>query len=155
LHLDDAKDRYFTQFPILGQYVWPNPSPIPNTYAEEIISLKNWMTSRINWMDSNIPGVCDASIDEKENLVNNLTVFPNPFNSNLILTLHLTNPEIISIEVKDVLGQVVLQLNDKEYASGENEIQIDFSDKAIENGMYLMIIQTSKGTITQKIHKSN
>ncbi|MBP6334799.1 MAG: CotH kinase family protein [Bacteroidia bacterium] len=59
--LDESKDWNFTAWPILGTYVWPNPSPYPSTYAGEITNLKNWISTRLSWMDSNMPGRCNCS----------------------------------------------------------------------------------------------
>lgn len=49
--LNEAKDRNFKLWPILGQYVWPNPGPLPTTYAGEINKMKNWLTARLQWLD--------------------------------------------------------------------------------------------------------
>ncbi|PCH65071.1 MAG: hypothetical protein COC01_10415 [Bacteroidetes bacterium] len=65
-YLDEAKDRNFAKWPVLGNYVWPNYY-IGNTYQEEIDYLKSWITNRINWMDTNMPGN-DNSCDAKESL---------------------------------------------------------------------------------------
>ncbi|MBK9526360.1 MAG: CotH kinase family protein [Bacteroidetes bacterium] len=60
--LNESKDWNFTVWPILGTYVWPNPSPYPTTYAGEIQNLKNWVNTRLTWMDNNIPGHCNCSV---------------------------------------------------------------------------------------------
>ncbi len=60
--LDESKDWNFTAWPILGTYVWPNPSPYPSTYAGEISNLKNWITARLTYMDSNLPGNCNCAL---------------------------------------------------------------------------------------------
>ncbi|MBL0138101.1 MAG: CotH kinase family protein [Bacteroidetes bacterium] len=60
--LNESKDWNFTVWPILGTYVWPNPSPYPTTYAGEIQNLKNWVNTRLAWMDNNIPGRCNCSV---------------------------------------------------------------------------------------------
>jgi len=46
--------RNFKQWPILGEYVWPNRN-VSNSYEQEIEYLKNWISQRTNWMDANIP----------------------------------------------------------------------------------------------------
>ncbi|TAH44351.1 MAG: T9SS type A sorting domain-containing protein [Bacteroidetes bacterium] len=61
LVLNESKDWNFTAWPILGTYVWPNPSPYPSTYAGEITNLKNWISARLSYMDSNLPGNCNCS----------------------------------------------------------------------------------------------
>jgi subtilisin-like proprotein convertase family protein len=49
--LQESQDRNFRIWPILGTYVWPNPGPLPDTYAGEITQLKNWVTGRLEWLD--------------------------------------------------------------------------------------------------------
>lgn len=53
-YLNEGQERNFTEWPILGTYVWPNPSPIPTTYLGEIAKLKQWVTDRLGWMDGQI-----------------------------------------------------------------------------------------------------
>lgn len=48
--LDRAQVRNFTQWPILGQYVWPNYFVGP-TYESEVNFLKNWLLNRLTYLD--------------------------------------------------------------------------------------------------------
>jgi len=59
LYLDDAQQRNFQQWPILGNYVWPNYY-VGNTYQDELNYLKTWISERLTWMDNNI--VCNNSL---------------------------------------------------------------------------------------------
>ena len=52
--LGDAVGRNFERWPVLGQWVWPNPTPLPRTYEGEIDVLKAWLTARARWLDDNI-----------------------------------------------------------------------------------------------------
>ncbi len=47
----EAQERNFTNWPILGVYVWPNPGFLPTTYAGEVQKLKTWINNRLNWLD--------------------------------------------------------------------------------------------------------
>jgi len=49
--LEEAQGRNFQLWPILGKYVWPNPGPLPPTYAGELAKMKNWIGSRFQWLD--------------------------------------------------------------------------------------------------------
>lgn len=49
--LEEAQRRNFRYWPILGQYVWPNPGPLPTTYAGEVDKLKTWLNTRLEWLD--------------------------------------------------------------------------------------------------------
>ncbi|MBE7174593.1 MAG: CotH kinase family protein, partial [Williamsia sp.] len=59
----EARERHFAKWPVLGVYVWPNPYPIPRTYAGEIKTLKQWLYDRITWLDQNMPhiGACSGA----------------------------------------------------------------------------------------------
>ncbi len=50
--LDEAQGRNFKFWPILGKYVWPNPGPLPPTYAGEVAKMKGWLFNRFAWLDA-------------------------------------------------------------------------------------------------------
>lgn len=56
IHIDDAKDRNFERWPILGEYVWPNYNWQNNTYEDEVAYFENFLFNRLEWMDNNISG---------------------------------------------------------------------------------------------------
>jgi hypothetical protein len=51
LHLQEAQERNFKRWRILGQRVWPNWY-VGKTYAEEVNWMKRWIKQRIVWIDS-------------------------------------------------------------------------------------------------------
>lgn len=55
--LDEGQTRNFQTWPELGVATWPEPQPIPQTYAEELLRLKTWLHNRIAWLDSKIYGM--------------------------------------------------------------------------------------------------
>ena len=48
--LGAAADRNFERWPVLGAYVWPNRF-VGATYAEEVTFLKDWVETRLAWID--------------------------------------------------------------------------------------------------------
>jgi hypothetical protein len=56
VHIDEAKDRNYERWPILGQYVWPNYDWYGNTYADEVDYFETFLTHRLAWMDANMKG---------------------------------------------------------------------------------------------------
>jgi hypothetical protein len=51
--LDQSQKNNFQRWPILNVYVWPNPV-ITGSYQGEVNQLKQWLTTRIAWMDSQL-----------------------------------------------------------------------------------------------------
>ena len=54
LFIDEAMNRNFTRWPILGTYVWPN-FYVGQTYIEDLNYLRNWLQARISWIDTELP----------------------------------------------------------------------------------------------------
>lgn len=48
-----AQQRNFQRWDILNEWVWPN-AVVMGSYAGEVDYLKDWLTTRIDWMDSEI-----------------------------------------------------------------------------------------------------
>lgn len=78
---DEAIDRNFEKFNILGQYIWPNYF-VGNTHEEEINYIKNWFVQRVDFMDSTI-----TDLNNIEGLSDPLKLFPNPNDGQFILDL--------------------------------------------------------------------
>ncbi len=78
--ITDAINRNFTRWSdFIGEEIWAEPFPVPQTYAEEITYFKNWIDSRLAWMDANLPGNCNnnvLSVNESEKP--RVKLFPNP-----------------------------------------------------------------------------
>ena len=52
----ESQQRNFQRWPVLGQYVWPN-SFIGPTFQSEVDWLKDWVTRRLSWLDTNLPEI--------------------------------------------------------------------------------------------------
>ncbi len=52
-YLNDAQNRNFERWDILGEWVWPNYQ-LGLTYQDELDFLKYWIYNRIVWIDQNI-----------------------------------------------------------------------------------------------------
>lgn len=51
-----ARIRNFERWPILGEYVWPNYNWYGNDYQDEVNYFKNFLFSRLHWMDTHFNG---------------------------------------------------------------------------------------------------
>ena len=52
--LEEAADRNFRRWPVLGNYVWPNVEPYYGTWEEEVAWLRDWLRERGAWMDEHV-----------------------------------------------------------------------------------------------------
>jgi subtilisin-like proprotein convertase family protein len=146
LYMDLAKDRHFEQWPILGVYTWPNPSPIPADYPEEIIALKTWIISRATWLDNNIPGTCHLGLVENE--IASVNAYPNPFTDQIRVSWFSAGLNDAAIVVYDMHGKVMAT---EQVLSnyGMNEVQLNNFNQDLSSGMYWIEIQ--EGTSVSRI----
>ena len=132
--VEQAQQRHYAKWPILGINVGtPEVDYQPNSYDGEIIKFKNWITTRLAWLDANMPGNCpDVGI------VSNIQpsavrIFPNPA-SNIVF---IESDKIPSkLELFNMTGQVVyssyseipesIDLNN--YSGGLYFVKLDFTD---------------------------
>jgi len=54
--IDEAQQRNYNKWPILGTYVWPNYDWQNNTYQDEVDYFRNWIFNRLGWMDAHFQG---------------------------------------------------------------------------------------------------
>lgn len=153
----ESQVRNYERWPILGTKVWPNLDWEDNTYQDEVNYFKNWIITRANWMDANLPGtiITDPDPDpvtgiDDEFIRSGLNVYPNPGKE--VFTIEWQNPsnEPCAVRIVNLLGQEVfsgLQRHASLKWSGETT-----TGKGIQRGMYVVSITNSRGArVTAKL----
>jgi subtilisin-like proprotein convertase family protein len=134
LYLQESQDRNFQQWPILGTYVWPNPSPIPTTYSGEITKLKNWISTRLFWLDLNLPGTCTSTGLEAISNNSSILVYPNPAND--YITVKSEGEPIEEYLLYNINGQLI----DKGMENFTDELTIPLTN--VKAGVYFLHTRT-------------
>lgn len=138
--MGDAPTRNFEKWQILGKYIWPNDY-VGDTYQEEIAFLKNWLTTRLSWMDNNILGTCDVSAIVNEPLKSSpIGLFPNPANSDLFVDLSELPYNNSSLKIYNQLGQEVLDF-------AINAAVVKINVEGLEAGIYGVRVFDSSGAM--------
>ncbi len=81
-----------------------------------------------------------------------LPLEPNPFRAQTNVTFTLAKADRVKIDLVDVLGRRLLQLQDREYAVGRHVAPLDLSQGAreIPAGTYWVVLRTSDGEQRQR-----
>ncbi len=168
IYLDDAQQRNFQQWDILGNYVWPNYY-VGLNYQNEIDYLKTWITDRIDWMDDSMSGNCiyvepapidtivlpiDTTILPIDTTVSvfdfqkeaALKIYPNPSKNKVTLIFQDNSKNERDISLIDNNGSLL-----RNYSSKEKEISINLS--TYSNGIYYLSIVEENICIKRKIIK--
>jgi CotH kinase protein len=139
----EARQRHFQRWPVLGQYVWPNPEPIATSYEGEIETLKTWLAARLKWMDANIPntGACsDYPAGVKESVI--ILLYPVPFSDKENIIVQSRQNQTININVSDASGRSMYE-GKHQLLTGVNTVSLSSGYWA--GGVYFFTFQTSSG----------
>ena len=142
-YLSDALQRNFAKWDdFIGESIWIEPDPIPQSYEEEISTMITWITNRLNWMDANMPGDCaqDNLNTNALSTVAHSKIHPNPTKD----FIHVECPKNSSILILDLHGKTLLN------AFSENEYA-ELSLSHLSRGAYFVTIENTQGRFTQKI----
>lgn len=84
--------------------------------------------------------------------IKNLTVFPNPFTTDLKLQINSLTETTGTVRISNAIGQVVYNRNII-LQKGENIVVLTSGLETLKPGMHLMEVITAEGKVTQKIIK--
>jgi hypothetical protein len=154
--LDEAQQRNFERWPILGTYVWPNAF-IGQTYSEEMNYLKQWVNLRVLWMDASMPGTPTRVAEPHGQAPVSFVLehnYPNPlrasaFRHSTTIVFHLPQATQVSLKIFDMAGHQVASLLNRRMQAGRHEIVFDA--KALASGIYFYRLQAGKFTAEKKL----
>ena len=81
--------------------------------------------------------------------LNSVMVYPNPASGQLNIAYSLKQAGVMEMNLYDLNGRLVKQLNKLNYVTGNGNITDDVSN--LSTGLYQLVISTDKGSTTRKI----
>jgi hypothetical protein len=88
-------------------------------------------------------------INNNSNNFNVSQNYPNPFNGSSNVYVMLDKPASLSLEVTNLIGQVVYSIPAKQFPSGKAELTIRAA--GLETGVYFYTVRANETTITKKM----
>ena len=83
--------------------------------------------------------------------VGKIAVYPNPFKNNLALEIDLKKRTNLNLKLFDISGKMLKMNVLESIATGLHKIDLDYG--ALENGIYLLSIETTKGKTVRRLIK--
>ena len=141
--LSEAQIRHEKKWKTLGKNVGaPEIDAQPTTFAGDITKFKNWITTRLAWLDANMVG--ESTAVTELNAYANLQVYPNPVQDELNVKADVNIKRIILL---NSLGQYITDVH-----PANSSHLINTSN--LPRGMYIINVTLSDGhTLTRKIIK--
>ncbi len=79
-----------------------------------------------------------------------LDVFPNPTNDRINISCKIDKPTFVKIKIINSVGEVVATVVDNHYIT-EGIFSTTFDCKQLGSSVYMVVLQTNDGIITQKV----
>jgi hypothetical protein len=129
--LAKPQERNFKKWDILKTWIWPNAA-VNNNYYNEVLYLKDWLNSRLIWMDGEIQAFHVADHPAR---IEDIEIFPNPSSAtaNVRFAYYLYADAEVALQLFNLSGELVSQQKLSQL-KGDNEI---FLNKNQTPGIYI------------------
>jgi CotH kinase protein/Secretion system C-terminal sorting domain len=148
--VQNTQTRHFKKWPILGM---SGPAPdfglLATTYYGEIDSLKSWISTRLQWLDANIPGLCNTTGLTEASLSNMLNCYPSPANDYLMIDYSLPLSMNVSVRLYNYLGAEVLSCDKGTQSTGQHSLRIETA--TLSSGIYILKFESGANFTSKKI----
>jgi len=143
LVIANAQVRHYQKWSTLGQNVGtPETDNIPTTFAGETYKFKNWINTRLSWLDKQLLVPVTTGIDEKKP-GSVCSLFPNPARDLLNVE---SNKAIEILNIYSYTGKLVLSF------SNINSAPLQVNVSTLKTGIYIVKIKLKDGeTVSDKL----
>lgn len=140
--LFEPQQRHFKKWDILGKNTIGSPEvdPQPATYVAAVTQLKNWLITRLNWLDKNMPGTITPITSIIEDDESNFLLFPNPAQHKVYIE---SNTLISKIELIAPTGHLLSSTLTQAYS---NSIDV----QKMSSGIYILKVRFLNGVTKVK-----
>lgn len=100
----EARQRNFEKWNVLGQWIWPNYAVLP-TYDGEVSYLKDWIADRMDWLDAEWGEGFVTSAEQTDS--RKVVVYMSPEDDAWVLETILRRSGVAEIGIADMHGKTV------------------------------------------------
>ena len=150
-HIGEAANRNFERWPILGEYVWPNYF-IGETYEEEVEYLRDWIMTRMEWMDNELLATRGNSHLAPEAFSLN-PIYPNPFNRSASIQYLMPKDANIKLDIFNAKGVHIYRLFEGDKRAGIYTLSWDGKNnngQEVSSGVYIILLQENNMQYNQR-----
>jgi hypothetical protein len=153
--VNEAQVRHYQRWPILGINAGtPEVDAQPTTFDGEIAKFKNWILTRLTWLDANMPGkdIQATGVQGAVAIPKDFVLFqnyPNPFNPTTVINYFLPVAGHVVVKVYDMLGREVATLVNEQKPAGSYHVAFDA--RLLSSGVYFYSLQSKSFKDTKEM----
>ncbi len=130
------------------QFNYPYNSSQINVNNCRLVVFVQDNNNKFVWQTFVIP-LSPVGMEEAKGNLTSYMVYPNPTSGGTTIEFDLAKAEKVSVDVRNMLGEVVYEMKAEEFTSGQH--RIDFDASGFANGMYFVNLYAGEQRITRKI----
>lgn len=77
--------------------------------------------------------------------------YPNPFNPETVIRFSLPSPDVVSLDLISITGEVITVVSGMEFQEGVHKFNINMQQMNLAGGMYVYRLRTSAGALSGKM----
>ncbi len=132
--VQEAQVRNWQRWPVLNQYVWPNPFCC-GSYGQHVDYLRKWTIDRLHWMDGAMIILSQGVYETNKYF--RTEAFPNPSSDHLTFKYYVRYTDKVLIRIYDAAGRHIDDIKPVQKVNGEN--QYEWSH-ALAHGVYVYTV---------------
>jgi len=132
-----------------------NPVVTYNSEGIYSVTLKTTNAAGTNEVIKTDYMVVENDLSAKNNLKDIVSIYPNPTQGNLFVGINDVSGQEINIQVFDLLGRKVTEINGMQTTGNQQEIRLDFSEFSSADQLYIVEVRLGNKTARYKVLKSN
>ncbi len=136
---------------------WPE-SAKDHSYETEIQLMKQWISDRVDWIESNFDELSSIKYPLKtEKTPHSFFLdqnYPNPFNSETTIEYQLPTALRVTLSIYNVQGQEIATILDEKKEPGFHQVRWDGKDaigSTLASGMYIYQVRADGFVLTKKL----
>ena len=94
-----------------------------------------------------------GNLDDRSSEEGVLDAYPNPFHDKLKVTFYLEQTSKVTIALYNMLGELAYQFEERKFDKGFNEIDVNFNDSELADGVYFIKVRSAFGESVLQIIK--
>jgi len=146
-YIHDARVRNYLVWPVIDKHLFGDIY-VTSSYSEEISRMKDWLNTRLLWIDGNISSLVTGVPSLLSNKNKNFNIYPNPFSNQFSLEMNVTNSGTYDIDLTDISGKSVSILRNLKLQQGYYGLTFGHDNLSkLFSGLYILTIRQNGSII--------
>jgi hypothetical protein len=122
------------------------PAGLDYNQRDNILAVPNFYANTVDFIPIDVSSLTAIEVAESPSILRN---YPNPFNAYTVIEFSLDSPQIVSLDIFDILGRRIEILAGSSYQAGSH--RVTWKADNLPSGIYYCRLTADKNALVEKI----